>query len=344
MNNKYLGAVHIHSTYSDGTSNIKEIASHAKKAGLSWIIITDHNNMKGYNNGEEGIYDGVVVLIGEEISPDLSNHYVALGLSQAISENQSPLEFIQEVKRQNGFGFIAHPDENLSRKNKYRALRWEDWSISGFDGIEIWNYLSDWANQHNSKSLICDYFNRHKLLNGPTRAVLSWWDSINNNSDKLIPAIGGADAHTFIYNLLGIKITAFNYIDCFKTIINCINLPEIMPNNFNEAKIVILNALKQGNNTIINRRFFKKADEFEFYVETNLRNFYTGEVVSLENSKKLVVKIPENAKIKLIYNGVELIEKKGKFLEYSNLKAGKYRLEIYCKSKPCLFTNPIVIV
>ncbi len=46
------GAIHIHTTHSDGTSTIKEIAKAAKKAGLEWIIITDHNNLKGLR--EEG--------------------------------------------------------------------------------------------------------------------------------------------------------------------------------------------------------------------------------------------------------------------------------------------------
>ena len=48
---KYIskGAFHLHSTYSDGTGTIPEIVRDAKKAGLDWIIITDHNCLAGYH-------------------------------------------------------------------------------------------------------------------------------------------------------------------------------------------------------------------------------------------------------------------------------------------------------
>ena len=119
MENKqyiYSGAIHIHSLYSDGSSTIEEIAAEAKKAGLSWIIITDHNNLKGLKRNEEGFYDGVTVLIGEEISPKTGNHYLALNIKEEISEKMPAEEYINEVKKQGGTGFIAHPDESLKEQ------------------------------------------------------------------------------------------------------------------------------------------------------------------------------------------------------------------------------------
>ena len=72
--NKYnsVGAIHIHSVYSDGTGNVDLISNAAKKAGLDWIIITDHNSFEI----QEGIYNGVYVIKGEEISPKNENHYL----------------------------------------------------------------------------------------------------------------------------------------------------------------------------------------------------------------------------------------------------------------------------
>ena len=40
---QYKGAIHIHSLNSDGSGDIETITRAAQKAGLSWIIITDHN-------------------------------------------------------------------------------------------------------------------------------------------------------------------------------------------------------------------------------------------------------------------------------------------------------------
>ena len=70
--NKYKGAIHIHSLFSDGSGNIETITRAAKKAGLKWIIITDHNNM----DIEEGIINDICVIKGEEISPKKENHYL----------------------------------------------------------------------------------------------------------------------------------------------------------------------------------------------------------------------------------------------------------------------------
>ena len=85
MNNyKYLGAIHIHTKYSDGTGDIFEITKAAKKAGLSWVLITDHNNIEV----EEGIINGIYVIKGEEISKTSSNHYIALGLKEKVHSSK----------------------------------------------------------------------------------------------------------------------------------------------------------------------------------------------------------------------------------------------------------------
>ena len=107
MSFSYLGAIHIHSIHSDGTGSIEEIALAAKNAGLSWIIVTDHNNM----NAKEGLYHGVYVFVGQEISPKNGNHYIALNIKENISHDISPSEYIKKVEEQGGFGFVAHPDE-----------------------------------------------------------------------------------------------------------------------------------------------------------------------------------------------------------------------------------------
>jgi len=44
--NEYVGAIHIHSVYSDGTGNIEDIAQAAYETGLDFIMMTDHNTLK----------------------------------------------------------------------------------------------------------------------------------------------------------------------------------------------------------------------------------------------------------------------------------------------------------
>ena len=67
MKHNYIGAMHIHSKYSDGTKDIDYIISQAKKAGLKWIIITEHNNLDAKKH--EGFYGDLCVVVGTE-NPD----------------------------------------------------------------------------------------------------------------------------------------------------------------------------------------------------------------------------------------------------------------------------------
>ncbi len=110
---QYCGAIHIHSLFSDGTGDLKTIVKAAKKAGLDWVIITDHNTMEA----EEGIFDGVYVIRGEEISPHSENHYLALGINEVIEPCDNPQVYVDKVRKLGGFGFSAHPDEGFTTDN-----------------------------------------------------------------------------------------------------------------------------------------------------------------------------------------------------------------------------------
>ena len=92
MTNIYPGAIHIHSTFSDGTGDIPFIIKEAKKAGLKWIVITDHNTLAGKNY--EGYHDGVAFIVGDEISPDKGNHFLALDIKEEITHNQPSQDYV----------------------------------------------------------------------------------------------------------------------------------------------------------------------------------------------------------------------------------------------------------
>ena len=178
---RYMGAIHIHSIFSDGTGNIDEISRAAKKAGLDWIIITDHNSL----DIEEGYYNEVCVIKGEEISPLNDNHYLAIGIRECINSD-NPAEFVKEVKNQGGFGFAAHPDEGINKKgfprnNKYSPIKWTNKNILP-DGVEIWNWFSQWCDNLNDKnifSLIYSFLFGNNLVNEPCNETLKWWDELN---------------------------------------------------------------------------------------------------------------------------------------------------------------------
>jgi len=40
---EYVGVIHVHSTYSDGSRSIPDIASIAGEVDLDYVFMTDHN-------------------------------------------------------------------------------------------------------------------------------------------------------------------------------------------------------------------------------------------------------------------------------------------------------------
>lgn len=340
----YPGAIHVHSIHSDGTGTIEEIACAAKKAGLCWVIVTDHNNM----DAKEGIYDGVCVIVGEEISPEEGNHYLALDIKTPISCNMPAEKYIQKVKQQGGFGFIVHPDDR-SRKNSYKSLPWEDWSIKDFGGIEIWNYMSNWADNYNAqnplKALNALLFGS-RILPAPTKKIMKWWDSLNNENHHIIPAIGGIDAHAFNIRKAFITVKIFPYKKIFGTITNFIHLDKPMPENFECRKKIILDSIKHGKNLIINRggNWDKtKHTNPVFYIQNGHKKAYAGDFIESDTNLKMVINLPLKAHINIINNGETILQEKAKNLEINKLEKGKYRIEAYYKKRPWIFSNPILV-
>lgn len=92
-----VGALHMHSLYSDGTGTVPEIARFAGQKGLEWIIITDHEHLKAKKNGEEGWYGKTAVLVGSELGDeDLPNHYLAFGIDK-VPDQSDPVRMVEEV-------------------------------------------------------------------------------------------------------------------------------------------------------------------------------------------------------------------------------------------------------
>ncbi len=130
------GVYHVHSRGSDGTGKVAEIAAAASRAGLVFVILTDHQDGSRPHPAPQYV-GGVLVVDASEISA-APGHLVALGMTQApyplAGEERDLLE---DVHRLGGFGIAAHPDS--ARED----LRWTDWSLP-IDGLEWFNADSQW--------------------------------------------------------------------------------------------------------------------------------------------------------------------------------------------------------
>jgi hypothetical protein len=133
------GSLHVHTNRSDGTGTVDDVAEAARRAGLRFVILTDHGD--GTRAPAPPVYRaGVLVVDAVEISTT-GGHYVALGLGRAPYRLAGePRDVVDDVTRLGGFGVVAHPDSPKAE------LRWRDWTLP-FEGIEWLNADSEWRNE-----------------------------------------------------------------------------------------------------------------------------------------------------------------------------------------------------
>ncbi len=185
------GVIHVHTRRSDGSGTPEEVAAAAAKAGLKFVILTDHGD--GTRTPADPMYrNGVLLVDALEVS-GTGGHVVVLGLSKT----EYPLggevrDIVDDVARLGGMAIAAHPD------SAKRELRWTEWS-SPFGGIEWLNLDSESREERVptlARSLLTYPFEPTgalaRMLDRPD-TVLRRWDALS--ARRRVVAFAGADAH-----------------------------------------------------------------------------------------------------------------------------------------------------
>lgn len=347
---EYVGNIHVHSTYSDGTGTVAEIASAAQKARLDFVIITDHETLQGLLEKKNGWYGDTLVLIDTELNRE-DNHYLAFNLKEEISTHGlTPQEVIYQVNQRGGFGVIAHPFEKgspLILKGKHYP--WRDWEVKDFKGIEIWNYTSlcrDAATSH-LKALWLYYFGHRAVTRYPCPHSLKKWDELLTQGFKVL-AMGGTDAHAIHYRWKGIKMNIFPYEYLFKTINTHVLLHEELSGKERYDSQLIYQALKYGHYHTSNDRNLSSTG-FRFTAENEENRVISGDTLSLDRETVLEVKSPASQSlIRMIKDGQVISESQNNHLMLKVLEKGAFRVEVYLcpmvgNPSPWIYSNPIFI-
>ncbi len=125
------GAYHVHTSRSDGAADTDQVAAAAARAGLQFVIFTDHGD--GMRPPDPPVYrHGVLCIDAVEISTD-GGHYVALDMPAApYPLGGAASAVVEDVTRLGGFGIAAHPDSPKP------PLHWRE-AAAPIDGIEWLN-------------------------------------------------------------------------------------------------------------------------------------------------------------------------------------------------------------
>jgi len=135
------GAIHVHSTYSDGEFTLAELRELYIAAGCNFLCMTDHaeafdaDSLTTYTLECRSLSDDRIRLIaGLEYSCDRRMHVLGLGATSPAN-SKDPQQVIRHIKREGGISVIAHPMDS--------SFEW----IESFDelphGIEAWNSKYD---------------------------------------------------------------------------------------------------------------------------------------------------------------------------------------------------------
>jgi hypothetical protein len=340
----YPGALHMHTTYSDGSGTVEDLARAARKAGMRWIIVTDHDTLAG--KPYEGWLDGVLVIVGHEITPD-RNHFLALNVDEVIPNTLAPQDFVDEVYARGGFGIIAHPDEHV--KNDFKDIyRWDDWNVDGPRqrdgrpvGIELWNHLSDWGEHLTERNKELLYFMPHLGLSGPSRDTLAWWDRLNAAGKRTF-GVGGVDAHALKKQAPWGEIEIFSYRYTFGTLANYLLLHQPLAADARAATQQVYAALAEGRSYFLNRRD-GDCPKLAFHMARGQERCEIGSSPSLAGGPlALAADVGRAAELRLIRDGRE-VAAGARSVRYDVREPGVYRLEARRGRRPWLFTNPIYV-
>ncbi len=336
-----IGAIHIHSKYSDGTLAIPEIAAIANEVGLDFIMVSDHMTLEPLHQGLEGFYGKTAVLIGYEINDSNDkNHYLAFDIDKTFEPGLSAREYVSKVKEHDGLGIIAHPDEVRTELARYPGYPWTDWSVEGYDGIEIWNHMSQWMETLSHWNALKHLFSPRRALKGPTDRILRRWDEVNMR--RRVVGVGSIDVHAYPYRMGPLRITIFPYKVQFKSIRTHILIPEPAPDDFGELKKNIYRALRDCRVFISNYRW-GDASGFRFTASNKNENTSIGGELTLEDSTEVNIALPSEARVKLICNNQQIFDEFGRAFDINISKAGLYRVEVYVNERGWIYSNHIRI-
>lgn len=346
---EYEGVVHIHSVYSDGSGTIEEIMRAATELELDFAIITDHNTLKSRADGYEGYYFNAhghptLCLVSYEAN-DLydQNHYLALGVSKTVHKKKPASEYVDAVREVGGFGVIAHPHEQREAFEKYPPFPWTDWRAS-FDGIEIWNQMSEWMEGLKPENRFRRAFHPLASITAPPRETLELWDRIN--AERKVIATGGVDAHAHKINFFGLTFKVFPYKVCFRSIRMhvLIEEPISIAQPIELERMKIYDALREGHSFISNS-YLGSAKGFRFWATQASQVIEMGDTLFLaEGGVHFHICVPKPCLIRLVRNGKPVAEYSGERLDIETREAGVYRVECYLNQKAWIFSNPIRVV
>lgn len=351
--NEIVLNLHIHTNFSDGSLPHQEVAKAAIRSGLDAILITDHNVRP---SGLDGYYhDGekkVLLMVGEEVhnqdrQPQKS-HLLVFGAKHEMAEYaDDPQRLINAVNQSGGICFIAHPYDPALPSFHEDDISWDDWQVTGYQGIELWNGFSELKVRARNKwqAVFLGLFPK-LIAHQPPHQTLKIWDDLLNSGRKIV-AVGGSDSHAGNYQIGPMHKTIFPYEFHFHAINTHVFLDSPLSGDAHEDALSIQNSLAHGHCFVANDMPAASLG-FRYFAQKGEQLIMMGEETKFDAGIKLVIRLPFPSECRLLRN-CEVLQtwKNQNNIDFDVQSAGVYRVECYrnylFKKRGWIFSNPIYL-
>lgn len=345
--------LHLHTVYSDGGGTHADLARAALKTGVDVLLVTDHNvRVQGVDGYFREGGKRTLVLVGEEIHDQArlpqKNHLLVFGAERELAAfAESPQVLIAAARAAGGLSFLAHPVDPAMPAFGEDDISWEDWSVRGFTGIELWNGFSEIKAVAKTKLAGIFYaFFPEFLPHGPLPETLRIWDDLLAKGARVV-AVGGSDAHARKMSLGPIHRTIFPYEYHFSTVNTHLLTPSPLTGDLETDRRMILAALEAGH-CFVGNDLPARTNGFRFTAQGRGAEAIQGDEIPLEKGVTLQVKLPARAdECRLLKDGKVIRKLAGEACTHLAAEPGVYRVEAYRrflgKLRGWIFSNPIYL-
>lgn len=338
--------VHVHSTFSDGTATVPEIIAAASAARADAVLLTDHDSLEAARQGLEGWHDGVLLLVGHEITTR-RGHLLAFGLEGEIDHRgKSEVEICAEVKTRGGFGIAAHP---FSRGGIIPAIirphPWEALEDCPGVGIELWSLVTDAAERWRTPLSAMRFLrDPERALEGPPPEHLRQWDRLC--ASRRVPAIGGLDAHQSGIRIRERVLTPMPHRRYFGLLRTHVLLGAPPTGELAADRKAVYHALEQGHSYLAVDAL-APARGFDFHARGAGGQLVPMGAEAPAGPWSLRISAPRPAVLRLLRDGRVLEGRKAESLDHQVEGPGAYRAEAWVREgagqRLWIISNPIYL-
>jgi hypothetical protein len=335
------GAVHVHTSLSDGGGSPQEVIAAARRAGLAFVVITDHNNLDA--KPVEGYHDGLLVIVGTEVSTT-AGHVLGLGIPDPQYRfSGDARDALDDIRDLGGAAFAAHP---VSARPDFRFTGFD---LPGAWGLELLNGDSQWRaagwGRLVGSVLLYGLNHRYALLRSltPPDEALARWDAVLAERDAA--GIVGADAHSRVPVGKERSVRFPSYESLLGLATNHVLLESPLSGDAVEDARRVVEALARGR-SYVGLDALAPAAGFSFHADAGGRRFNLGETAPVLPGLRLRSggRMPVGTRLALLRDGRVLGTSTGS-LDIEAPGPGVYRVEARVPGfdLPWVLTNPIYV-